>query len=89
MNKKKILVFCTALILMVMIGGAVFAGSLRGVQWSITDTGITVYNGNDYPVRISLHNDDTGRLEYKHLDAYESNVFLGSYSEGVTRVVRD
>ena len=89
MNKKKILVLGIALILMALVVGSVFAGSLRGVQWSITDSGITVSNGNDYPVRISLINDDTGRLEYKYLDAYETKVFLGSYSEGVTRVVRD
>jgi len=87
--KKKLFVFIIAMILIAMVAGVAFAGSLRGVQWSLTDTGITVYNGNDNSVRISLVNDDTGQLEYKYLGAYESKVFLGSYSQGVLRVTRD
>lgn len=88
MKNKRILVLGVALVLFAVVAGVAFAGSMNGVQWSITDTGITISNGNDYAVRVVIERADGTGIVIKYLDAYETKVFLGEYS-GVQRVSKD
>jgi hypothetical protein len=76
MNRKSVLVFGVALVLLAMIAGAVFADELKGVVWYYDGSETVVENTNDYRVRVHLTSPVLGSYS-QGLNPHQTKRFSG------------